>query len=66
MLVLYGEDMTVASITWNRPYEATICIAGGFTETFRNKVTLILDGTAQKISTHLQEGCKWSPGNVTG
>jgi len=66
MLVLQGEDMTVARITWNGPYESTICIAGGFTSTFRNEVTLFVGSTSENIFVHLQEGCKWNPGNVTG
>jgi len=66
MLVLQGEDMTVASIWWDGPYEATICIAGGFTSTFRNAVTLFAGSTSVNIDIHLKEGCKWTPGNLTG
>jgi hypothetical protein len=57
-LVLEGEDLTVARIVWDGPYEATICMGGGYTNTFRNEVTLDLgDSASENVYTHLDESC---------
>lgn len=35
-------NLTVKTIIWNDPHDATLCLDGGITETFRNHVTLIV------------------------
>jgi hypothetical protein len=57
MLVLEGENLTVAKITWDSPHEATLCLDGGITGTFRSEVTLISGDTSETIHNHLQEHC---------
>lgn len=58
--VLEGEDLTVSKIVWNTPHEDTICLDGGFTDTFRNEVTLIVgNGLQDSVTIHsrLREHC---------
>jgi hypothetical protein len=58
--VLEGEDLTVSKIVWNAPHEDTICIDRGFTDTFRNQVTLIVGNSLQDsvtIHSRLREHC---------
>jgi hypothetical protein len=60
MLVLDGENVTVSKIRWNNPHDATLCLDGGITDTFRNEVTLIVGDTpddSETIHNHLQEHC---------
>ncbi|MDP9053422.1 MAG: hypothetical protein M3N93_03850 [Acidobacteriota bacterium] len=57
MLVLEGDNLTVKKITWNSPYDATLCLDGGITGTFRSEVTLISGSTSETIQNHLQEHC---------
>ena len=60
MLVLQGDDLTVAKIIWNGPNDVTLCLGTGFTEIFRNEVTLSLGDSpepSETISNHLQEHC---------
>jgi hypothetical protein len=57
MLVLEGENLTVAKITWESSHEATLCLKGGITVTFRNEVTLIAGNTSETIHNRLQEHC---------
>jgi hypothetical protein len=64
ILVLSGEDLTVTRITWKNPHDATICLDGGITDTFRNEVTLIVgDGLndSESIHNHLDEHCSGVP-----
>jgi hypothetical protein len=64
ILVLDGENLTVTKIIWKNPHDATICLDGGITDTFRNEVTLIIgDGPddSETIYNHLQEHCITSP-----
>jgi hypothetical protein len=58
MLVLEGENLTVAQITWDRPHEAILCLDGGITGIFRSEVTLISGDTSETIHNRLQENCK--------
>jgi|GEM_PF-2115951 len=60
MLVLDGENVTVQKISWNNPHDATLCLDGGITDTFRNEVTLIVGDApedSETIHNHLQEHC---------
>ena len=61
LLVLDGENLTVAKIIWNNPHDATFCLDGGITNTFRNEVTLIVSDTpadSETIYNHLREHCQ--------
>lgn len=63
--VLEGEDLTVSKILWDSPHDDTLCLDGGFTDTFRNEVTLIVrDGPRDSVTLHsrLREHC---PGSGT-
>ncbi len=60
ILVLSGENMTVAKISWDNPHDVTLCLADGITDTFRNEVTLIVGNApedSETIHNHLQEHC---------
>jgi hypothetical protein len=60
ILVLEGSDLTVTQIVWNNPHDATLCLAGGITDIFRNEVTLIVgDSTedSERLYNHLGEHC---------
>ena len=54
-LVLSGTYVTVKKIEWAGPEESTIFFESGFTGTFRNRVTLGLDGASKTFHAHLQE-----------
>ncbi len=53
MLVLEGENLTVAKIIWNSPDDATLCLDGGITGTFRSEVTLISGDNSETIHNHI-------------
>src|SRR5260221_8078239 len=54
-LVLDGAYLADTKVLWLGSNEATLCISG-FTNTFRNRVTLhVDDSTSNTIRTHLQE-----------
>ncbi len=60
ILVLDGSDMTVSKISWDNSHNATLCLTGGITSTFRNQVTLIVGDTPEDsvtIHNHLDEHC---------
>ena len=60
LLVLDGENLTVAKITWSNPHDAILCLDGGITDTFRNQVTLIVGDApddSETINNHLREHC---------
>ena len=57
MLVLEGGDLTVKDLRWNSPKDVTLCIHDGFTETFRNQVTLFAGGVSVTVRNHLDEHC---------
>jgi len=57
MLVLEGENLTIAKITWDSPHEASLCLDGGITATFRSEVTLISGNTSETIHNRLQQHC---------
>jgi hypothetical protein len=59
LLVLDGEDLTV-EVLWKDSHNATFCLDGGITDTFRNEVTLIVGDTpddSERIYNHLSEHC---------
>lgn len=60
LLVMEGENLTVAKIIWKNSHDATLCLDGGITDTFRNEVTLIVGNApedSETINNHLQEHC---------
>ena len=57
VLVLSGAYLKVSKIVWDNQHENTICLGGGFTETFHNEITLIAGGASETIHSHLQENC---------
>ncbi len=61
MLVLDGENLTIAKIIWVNPHETTLCLSGGITGTFRNYVTLISGNNSETIHNRLQENCDATP-----
>ena len=61
VLVLSGTSMTISKIVWTAPYEETICLGGGFTNTFRNQATLFLGDASETIRSHLNEHCSEVP-----
>jgi len=64
ILVLSGENLTVGAIIWSTPHNASLCLEGGITDTFRNEVTLIVGDTpedSETIHNVLQEQCKVVP-----
>lgn len=68
MLVLDGENLTLAKIVWNDPHDATFCLAGGITDTYHNEVTLIVGDTPEDSETvynHIDEHCAGAPTNAT-
>ncbi len=61
ILVLDGEELTIDRIIWNGPNDATFCLNGGFTITFRNRVTLdLVDTPDPSVPMHfrLDENCQ--------
>ena len=68
ILVLDGDNLTVAKIIWNNPHESTFCLQGGITNTFRNEVTLIVGDSpeaSETIYSHLQEHCEAASESMT-
>jgi len=59
IIVLEG-DIVVSKVIWNSPHDDTLCLDGGFTDIYRNQVTLILGNTpgdSVTIHSHLNEHC---------
>jgi len=57
IIVLDGGDLRVKSIRWNGQSDATICIEGGITNSFRNQVTLVAAESSVRVRNHLDEHC---------
>ncbi len=58
-LILDGQYLDKTKFVWESPSELTVCIAdGGFTESFRNYITLRAGGISETIHSRLQERCK--------
>jgi hypothetical protein len=57
-LVLDGHYLEHTKVIWLNPREITLCMPEGFTDTFRNYVTLRAGGMSQTIHIHIQEHCQ--------
>lgn len=60
IVVLGGEYLTFANISWDSPHEITLCLVSGITDTYRNEVTLISGDVSIKLDNHLVDNCKAS------
>jgi hypothetical protein len=58
-VVLSGIYITLKRVTWDNPHNATICIDGGYTSTFRNNITLNANDQHYSYPVHfaLREDC---------
>lgn len=60
-LVLDGEYLENTKVIWLSPTEVALCVekgcGEGFTDHFRNYVTLSAGGVSKTIHTHFQEHC---------
>lgn len=54
-VVLSGTYVTVKRIDWLNQKENRIYIDGGFTDTFRNQVTIFVGGESETFHAYLQE-----------
>lgn len=61
-LVLDGEYLLVAKVTWISANEVNLCVTDGFTNSFRNEVTLNAGSLSKRVRTHLQENCPLASG----
>jgi hypothetical protein len=57
-LVLDGHYLEHTKVIWPNLHEITLCMPEGFTDTFRNYVTLSAGGVTQMIHAHIQEHCQ--------
>jgi hypothetical protein len=57
-LLLDGEYLQNVKVVWVSPNEVTLCMREGYTESFRNNVTLRAGGMSQTIHTHIEERCQ--------
>jgi hypothetical protein len=59
-LVLEGNRLQLSKVIWNTPYDVTLCLERGTTESFHSQVILIVGGSAgafEIIKNHLEEHC---------
>lgn len=56
-LILDGHYLQHTTVIWLNPHEVTLCVPEGFTNTFRNHITLHADGITQTIQVHIREHC---------
>jgi hypothetical protein len=56
-LILGGEYLESADITWTGQDVMAICLREGFTDEFHNEVTLIIDRTSRTLYAFLKESC---------
>jgi len=56
-LVLSGIDVDFKKISWQTANEGSICLAGGYTETYRRIVALTIGPATQAVYTHLSDSC---------
>ncbi|HEV3481171.1 MAG TPA: hypothetical protein VGR97_02465 [Candidatus Acidoferrales bacterium] len=56
-LMLDGEYLQGTKLIWLDPHEVTLCVPEGYTESFRNYVTLHAGGVTQTVHAHIQEHC---------
>jgi hypothetical protein len=60
IVVLAGEELTLRGVSWSGPHDVTLCLGTGYTDTYRNEVTLNVGDSpddSQTIYTHLEEHC---------
>lgn len=56
-LVLAGQYLEISKISWAGMHDATLCLQGGFTNSFHNEVTLSIDRDSEEIHNYLREDC---------
>jgi hypothetical protein len=56
-LVLSGTYMDIDSIRWSVDGQGSICISGGYTETYRRIVALTVGKETVPVYTHLSDSC---------
>ncbi len=59
--VLEGDSLVIKKITWNAPLDDTICLGGGITDIFHNRVTLILGNSqedSETLHSNLDQHCQ--------
>ena len=56
-LVLSGTDVDLRSIRWKTENEGSLCLAGGYTETYRRIVALSVGSKTVAVYTHLSDSC---------
>ncbi len=56
-LVLSGTYLELNSISWKTNNEGSICLAGGYTATYRRIVALSVGSKTVAVYTHLSDGC---------
>jgi len=57
-LMLDGEYLIIGKVTWVSANEVNLCVSEGFTNSFRNQVTLSAGSLSKTVRTHLQENCR--------
>lgn len=56
-MVLHGLYLENARVTWMDPENASICLNGGLTSEYHNKVSLSSGDVYRNIHSHLKENC---------
>jgi hypothetical protein len=56
-LVLDGDYLQNTKIIWRSPHDVTLCISDGYTDSFRNYVTLQVGKVLDTIHSSLREHC---------
>lgn len=62
-LVLDGEYIEISQIAWTGPHDVTLCMKPGFTDSFKNQVTLSAGDSSETINNHLNEQCNTATSN---
>ena len=57
-LVIDGEYLEFSKIIWVGPHDVTLCMKGGFADSFRTQVTLTVGNASETIHNHLEEHCQ--------
>ena len=56
-LVLSGTYLDIKSISWQTEGQGSICLSGGYTETYRRIVALSVGSRTTSVYTHLTDSC---------
>jgi hypothetical protein len=56
-LVLSGTYLDIKTIAWQSEGQGTICLSGGYTETYRRIVALSVGSETKAVYTHLSDSC---------